>query len=276
MGRKSLGKGLEALIGVAQEETNAQRVEVHISQLVRKPDQPRVHFDEETLAELAASIREHGVLQPILVRPLPSGHFEVVAGERRLRAAERAGMETVPVIIKELGDAQAAEISLVENLHRADLNPVEEALAYRQMIQSFGYTQEQLAQRIGKSRAHVANTLRLLKLTDGVLKMLAAGLLTAGHGRAILAQANSPREQVQMARRLAAHRASVRQAEQRVGGWERAGKAGVDPDVKNLQERLQDRLGTRVVLHRGKRGGKLEIFFYGDEELERLLELLGL
>lgn len=275
--KKGLGKGLEALFegaGEAMGQGNEPAM-LEISKIIVRPQQPRKKFEDGSLEELANSIREHGILQPLLVRKIENGKYELVAGERRLRAAVMAGIKEVPVYIKELSDQGAREAALIENLQREDLNPVEEALAFKEMIEEYNYKQEELAKRIGKSRSYVANTLRLLNLPKTVLDAVEDGRLTAGHARAILA-IKDPEQQIKLAQKIMNSSLSVREAEG--AGRGRTGKTDgeEDIDIKELEERLQDKLGTRVLISRKRRGGSIRIDFYNDEDLNRLLEILGI
>lgn len=274
---KGLGRGLDALLGGALGEAGEGQVsEVSIQVLAARADQPRKRFNEETLSELADSIRQHGLLQPLLVRPGGKG-YEIIAGERRWRAAQLAGLETVPVIVREINEQEAAEISLIENLQREDLTVIEEALAYRGLIQKHGYTQEELAQKLGKSRAHIANTMRMLGLPEEVLEMLSAKALTAGHARAILALPDRER-QVVVAREIAAAGISVRQTEDKIRrdkAQRNPGKKQRSVEIEDLEEMLQKRFGTRVEVAGNGKAGKISLHFYSLEELDRILQLLG-
>lgn len=274
---KGLGRGLDALLGGALGEAGEGQVsEVSIQILAARADQPRKRFNEETLSELADSIRQHGLLQPLLVRPGGKG-YEIIAGERRWRAAQLAGLETVPVIVREINEQEAAEISLIENLQREDLTVIEEALAYRGLIQKHGYTQEELAQKLGKSRAHIANTMRMLGLPEEVLEMLSAKALTAGHARAILALPDRER-QVVVAREIAAAGISVRETEDKIRrdkAQRNPGKKQRSVEIEDLEEMLQKRFGTRVEVAGNGKAGKISLHFYSLEELDRILQLLG-
>ncbi|NLU50477.1 MAG: ParB/RepB/Spo0J family partition protein [Syntrophomonadaceae bacterium] len=276
MGKRGLGRGLDALISLESEDVSTQPREIKVTQVRRKPGQPRQDFSEEKLGELAASIREHGVLQPILVRPVGEESYEVIAGERRLRAAEKAGLERIPAIVREMGDREATEIALIENLQREDLTAVEEARAYRHMTEEYGYTQEELARRIGKSRSHIANTMRILNLCEEVIEMIEKGELSAGHARAILATGGDRESQLRLARAIMERGLSVREAEkvsQKKGVRKKVVKP---PEIVELEERLQARLGTRANLLRKRKGGRIEIFFYDDEDLARILDILDI
>ena len=228
-----------------------------------------------------ASLRpcsEHGVLQPILVRPRGDDGYELVAGERRLRAAKMAGLEVIPAVIREMDEQEAAEAALIENLQREDLNPVEEAMAYRHMLESYGYTQEALAKRIGKSRSYIANSMRILSLPAEIIHMLESRQMSAGHARAILA-VQDENERLAMAKGIVEQGLSVREAEKAAKAVKsRKGGAAParPPEILELEERLEGRLGTRVRLKKKRRGGKLEIFFYDNEDLQRVLDILDI
>ena len=274
---RGLGRGLDALFaGSIENEANYEIVELDIDLIVAREDQPRQKFNEESLQELAESIQEHGVLQPVLVREKEE-LFEIIAGERRWRAAGIAGLKSIPVVIRKLDDLQAAEISLIENLQREDLTAVEEAQAYRQMMDRFNYTQEMLAQKIGKSRAHIANTLRILNLPATILEMIAARKISAGHARAIL---SLPREKEQLAaaREIIAAGLSVREAEKRVKIKKTVQKIvlGKPAEIVDLEERVQKFFGTKAEISPLRKGGKIEITYYNNEDLERIIELLNI
>ena len=280
-----LGRGLAALIGdmapveapQAPEPGGIRRIAVGV--IVPNRANPRRDFDPELLDELANSIREKGVMQPLLVRSGEPGTdtYELIAGERRWRAAQRAGLNEVPVIIREVDDREALELAIIENVQRADLNPLEEALGYEQLMGQFSYTQNDLGHVIGKSRSHVANTLRLLKLPDAVRDMLAQGALTAGHARTLIT-ADNP---LGLARRIVDEGLSVRQAEDlmqsRVGreaSTPRVPRAK-DADTIDLEKRLSDSLGLGVSISHGDNGGKLEIRYKTLEQLDDLSRRLG-
>jgi len=250
--------------------------EVAVGSIRPNPYQPRQAFDPQKMEELVASVREHGVVQPVLVRKLGDG-YQLVAGERRLRAARMAGLETVPVVVQEFSESQMVEIALIENLQREDLNCIEEARAYRRLMDEFNFTQETLAQRIGKSRPEVANTLRLLNLEPEIQDMLSAGEISYGHARALLAIDGALRREV--AASIARGGLSVREAErmsQRLakGSKGRTRAKRRDPLIEEVEERLRMRLGAPVRVEHGRRKGHITIEYYGNEDLERLLELL--
>jgi ParB family transcriptional regulator, chromosome partitioning protein len=279
MSKKGLGKGLQALIPEIEDIPLAEAVDIATGQIQINPFQPRKTFDEEKLAELANSIVQHGILQPLIIRP-SGDHFELVAGERRLRAAKIAGLERVPVVIKALSDREMMEIALIENLQREDLNPLEEADAYKRLMEEYSYTQEQLAERVGKSRSAVANTLRLILLHSEVRRAVAAGQLTEGHGRALLAL---PLEKQPAAAQKAIELGlSVRETE-RLAGQEpkrkqRRAPGGIpvkDSYIADLEDRLRQRYGSAVHVRMTAKGnGQVEIQFYDLDELERLCEIL--
>ncbi len=277
--KRGLGKGLEALIpSLGLEESGAIK-EISVNEIVPNPYQPRRNLHEESLEELAQSIKEHGLIQPLIVtRDEESGKYQLIAGERRWRAAMMAGLSTVPVIVKEVSPRQMLEIALVENIQRADLNPLEEAEAYRFLIEEFGLTQEEVAKRVGKSRTAVANTVRLLRLPIEVKKALAEGLITEGHARALLALP-SPELQVRAMERIIRGGLNVRQTEELVKKLQEPGetpKREVLPEIRELEERLRVNLGTKVRLFKGRKGGRLVIFFYSDEDFRLICErILG-
>jgi ParB family chromosome partitioning protein len=272
--KRRLGRGLAALIGddnnngAGPQDKRALR-NLPIELIKANPNNPRKHFADEDLADLANSIREKGLLQPIMVRPLPSGEHEIVAGERRWRAAQRAGVHEVPVIIKELSDSEALEIALIENIQRADLNPLEEARAYHQLLDRFSYTQQQLAEAIGKSRSHVANTLRLLNLPEAVRQQIEAGKLSAGHARTLVA-ADAPAE---LADRIIKLGLSVREAEGLARGAAAERKARPrqekDADTRALEKLVAEKIGLKVeIAHKPDGSGAMTISYKTLEQLD--------
>ncbi len=284
--RRSLGRGLSALIPKGTSlDTPAER-QVPISEIQPNPRQPRRYFNEAKIAELSESIRNQGILQPLVVRKIPQG-YELILGERRFRAAQRAQLERVPVIVKEVSDAESLEMALVENIQREELTPIEEALAYRQLMEEFHLTQEQVAQRVGKSRPVVTNLLRVLNLPENIKENVDKGTLTVGHARALLAL-NMPEQQLEMARRIMADGLSVRATETLVSqaniieGPPVESSAPEKPTLiqrtdvylKAVEEDLTRTLGTKVRLVSRKKGGKIEIEYYSNEELEGLVQRL--
>lgn len=285
--RKRLGRGLAALIGemdqapVAEAPRRPIDRQMPIEFISRNPRNPRRSFTEPELDDLSQSIREHGVVQPVIVRLAPgaSDRYELIAGERRWRAAQRAGMATIPVIIKDVDDRVALELAIIENVQRADLNPVEEALGYQQLIDQHGYTQNDLATVIGKSRSHVANTLRLLKLPERIHTMLAEGALSAGHARSLVTAVNP----VAVAERIVRDGLSVRQAEalaQAGAGGEppRAVRSPAasekDPDTRALEKMLSDVTGVRVEISHREKGGEVKIRYTTLDQLDAICRKL--
>jgi ParB family chromosome partitioning protein len=275
MKRKALGKGLSALLPEPEEPAAGDLALIPIASLEPSPFQPRTSFDPTKLAELAASIRESGIVQPILVRKV-GDRYQIIAGERRWRAAQQLGLTQVPVTLREVADEQVLELALVENIQREDLAPLEEAHAYQRLHEEFRLTQEQLAQKVGKDRSTVANTMRLLRLPQEVRDLLTAGRLDAGHGRALLALEH-PEAQVELARETARRGFSVREVERRVA-LKRAPRpekpSRRDPNTRAAEERLRAALGTRVEISRRGQGGTLKIAFTSEAELNRLFEAL--
>jgi ParB family chromosome partitioning protein len=247
--------------------------------IIPNPRQPRDHMDGEQLDDLASSIREHGILQPLIVTFDPlSGMYTLIAGERRLRASKLAGLEQVPVIIREADDLERLELALIENVQRADLSPLETAEAYRELAEEFSLSHEEISTKVSKSRVSVTNTLRLLKLPDAVQKALADEQISEGHARALLGL-NTPQSQIAALQSIVSHGLNVRQTEELVRKLtghkpEPAAEKIVDPDIQELEERLRNRLSTRVTLHHGKKGGTITIHYFSDEELEGLIETL--
>lgn len=277
---KGLGKGLGALLGDFTEETREkspyQLLPIH--KVEPNPEQPRQDFDEEALQDLSESIAVHGVIQPLTVRETYGGYYQIIAGERRWRAARLAGLTEIPAVIIEADDKKATELALIENLQRENLNPVEEALGYQSLIEGFGLTQEEAAKQVGKSRPAVTNALRLLALCPEVLVKVRAGELTAGHARAILT-VKDPKKQVEAAQKICALGLSVRQAELLCKNM--AAEPKTKPAVvfqvdyvAECEKKLSKHLGRKVKIVSGKRRGKFELEFYGPEDLEVLLDAL--
>ncbi len=277
--RSGLGRGLDALIpGGETGHSGPQVQQVDVDRIIPNPRQPREHFDPEKLAELAASIREHGIIQPLIVTPGPDGAYVLIAGERRLQAARQAGLRRVPVIERETTDQQRLELALIENLQRADLNPLEEAEAYRHLAEEFGLSHEQIARRVGKSRAAVTNTMRLLQASRKVRQAVLHGEISEGHARALLGLPTSEAQDAAL-QTVLREGLSVRQTEalvRRLSGQRppRKTRRPASPDLQALEERLQAALGTRVTLRHGRKGGSLTIHYYSEEELEALLARL--
>ena len=278
---KGLGKGLGALMGDFMEETPAQKSPYQLLPLHKvepNASQPRQDFDEEELQSLSESIATHGVVQPLTVRELPNGYYQIIAGERRWRAARMAGLREIPAVIIQADDKKVLELALIENLQRQDLNPVEEALGYHSLIEDYGLTQEEASNRVGKSRSAVANALRLLALPEKVLQMLRSGTLTAGHARAVLSL-KTEKAQLDAAQKIAALGLSVRQAELlcknllKEPAPQKPVTLAVDY-VAECEKSLSKHLGRGVKIVNGKRKGRFELEFYGQDDLQVLLDAL--
>jgi ParB family transcriptional regulator, chromosome partitioning protein len=267
---------------VAVDIPGAYLEEIPVSAIVPNPRQPRQIFDEDSLAELAASIETVGLLQPVVVRRASGGRFELIMGERRWRACELAGVDIIPAIVRETSDDELLRNALIENLHREQLNPLEEAAAYQQLLDDFAATHDELARRVGRSRPHITNTIRLLNLPPAVQKRVAAGILSAGHARALLAIAD-PVAQEELARRIVAEGLSVRAVEELVtigAGPAKSprslgAKAPVAPGLRDLAERLSDALETRVKVELGQRRGKIVVEFATLDDLERIVRSMA-
>lgn len=284
MTKRGLGKGLAALIPTAPTELAAASVrEVAVDAIVPNPRQPRQTQDPDALQELADSIREHGLIQPLIVtaatpdQQATGVQYQLIAGERRWAAARLASLTTVPVIVKEATPQQMLELALVENIQRADLNPLEEAAAYQQLIDEFGLTQEEVAARVGKSRVSVANVVRLLRLPDEVKAALLNGQITEGHARALLA-ADNPETMIRLLKTVTRQGLNVRQTEELVRRQTAESQPKVkedpSPDTIALENRFRESLGTKVRLFRSKKGGKLVIHFYSEEELQAIYDAI--
>lgn len=279
--QKGLGRGLGALLGDFSDEPGEESAYklLPLHRVEPNPDQPRQDFDEEELSALADSIRIHGVLQPLTVRETGEGYYQIIAGERRWRASRMAGLTEVPAIVVEADDKKAKELALIENLQRQDLNSVEEALGYQSLMNDFGLTQEETAERVGKSRPAVANALRLLSLDEKVLEMLRTGSITAGHAKAVL-MLKSGKKQLEAAQKIANLGLSVRQAELLCKNMSREQKPVKEAAVfqvdyvKECEKSLSKHLGRGVKIVNGKRKGRFELEFYGQDDLQNLLDAL--
>ncbi|MFN2475882.1 MAG: ParB/RepB/Spo0J family partition protein [Chthoniobacterales bacterium] len=294
MAKTGLGKGLGALIGTrpvappvaaAEAAESGERVhQVDLGSIVASPLQPRKEFAAEALQELVESIRQHGIIQPLIVRMI-GGRHELIAGERRWRAAQQAGIAHAPVIVREATDHDVLELALIENLQRADLNPIEEASAYERLATEFGMRQEDIAAKVGRSRASVANSMRLLDLHPQIQGWVTQGLLSVGHAKVLLG-VRAQEEQLAIAETILRRSATVRDAERLVARQlgtttrrrkRQAASAGTtSATFEDLQNRLQQHLGTRVTLHHGEKRGRIEIEYYGNDDLERVLSAIGL
>ena len=279
--KRRLGRGLAALIGddtteeaVVQDIRSLRHVPIELLQA--NPNNPRKHFNEDELNTLAASLKEKGLLQPLMVRPKAGGTFEIVAGERRWRASQRAGLHELPVLIRELDDQETLEIALIENVQRADLNPLEEAKAYRQLVDQYGHTQQQLSDKIGKSRSHIANTMRLLNLPQATQIQIETGSLTAGHARALIAT-DSPEE---LADKIIQLNLSVRQTEDLARDKNSTTKSKTskdkDADTRALEKQLSEVVGLTVsIKHKDKMGGQVVITYKTLDQLDEVIKKLG-
>jgi len=299
MKRRALGKGLRSLIpetpqrsarpGNPTGETTPSSPtapsgpglrQLDLDQIHPNLAQPRQSFDEEALEELARSIKLEGILQPVIVRPDKNGEFELIAGERRWRAAQLAGLLKIPALIREVGKEKVLELALIENLQREELNPMEEATAYQTLIHDLGLTQQEVANRVGKQRATVANAVRLLNLPTDVQQLIQQGKLSTGHAKALAALTNSEL-QIELARQMVTEGISVRAAEALVarrtrvpGAVEKPARPERDPNVVAAEERLQSAIGTKVRIQQGRKGGRIELHFFSDEELERVYQMI--
>jgi ParB family chromosome partitioning protein len=279
--KRRLGRGLAALIGddtteeaVVQDIRSLRHVPIEL--LYANPNNPRKRFAEEDLETLASSLRSRGLLQPLVVRPRPEGGFEIVAGERRWRASQRAGLHELPVLVRELDDKATLEIALIENIQRADLNPLEEARAYRQLIEQYGHTQQELADAVGKSRSHIANTIRLLTLPEETLEKIADGRLSPGHARTLIVAA----EPENLANQIIDHKLTVRQAEELARNVANGSKSTLphqkDADTKAFEKKLTESLGLTVTIkHKDKVGGQVVIAYKTLDQFDEIVKKLG-
>lgn len=283
MKNKGLGRGLRALIPTVPEGAREveEIVELPLEKIEPGPFQARQDFDDESISELAASIKTHGVMQPVVVRPVGEDRYQLIVGERRWRACRQAGLQNIPAVIRRVDDLVSSEMMLIENVQRKDLNPLEEAQAYKRLIEEFGLTQDEISRRVGKSRPFISNTLRLLQLPPEVQALMAKGFLSAGHGKVLLGL-SSPTQQSRLAEEIVRRGLSVRDTEkeaQRLQGAKKDSKGASqkknsqqDLELADLEERLRKLLGTKVRIKTGRRGGRIEIEFYTQDELTRLLE----
>ncbi|CDQ18411.1 chromosome segregation DNA-binding protein [Halobacillus karajensis] len=276
---RGLGSKGQELLGAFfnnQKSSSGEIQQIAIKNCRPNPYQPRKQFEVEALEELEQSIKEHGILQPLIVRQSIKG-YQIVVGERRFRAAQKAGFSHIPALVKELTDEQMMEIALLENLQREDLSPIEEAQSYEQLIKELGVTQDELAKRLGKSRSHIANMIRLLALPHEITHKISEGKLSMGHGRALLSLKKRD-QQIQLSQRIEAESLNVRQVERIIYKWtnkqtKNKEKKSRDLFLQEREENLKERLGTGVKIHKGKRKGKIEIEFTNNEDLERIIKL---
>lgn len=283
MEKKGLGKGLGALFPSESGTPSGGVSEVGVDDIRFNPYQPRETIDDAKFQELVASVRVHGIIQPIVIRTSEDGRYELVAGERRLRAARTVGLSRIPAVIRMLSDEQSLQIALIENIQREDIGAIDAAIAYRRLADEFGMSQEEIAVGVGRSRSSIANTMRLLSLPEDVKRMLVAGKLTEGHARAVLTL-ESPNDQVDAAHRIADAGLSVREAERLTKGiMEHSNVSSVsretnrkieDPNLLDAEARLREILGTKASIIKWKDRGRIEIEFYSDDDLDRLLNML--
>ncbi|HYE83095.1 MAG TPA: ParB/RepB/Spo0J family partition protein [Clostridia bacterium] len=275
--KRGLGKGLGALIPENEEKVQNSIIELKVTDIEANDKQPRRAFDDEALTELSESIKEHGVVQPIIVRKL-GNNYQIIAGERRWRASRLAGKKTIPAIVKECSNLEVMELALIENLQREDLNSIEEALAYKSLIEEYQMTQEEISKKIGKSRPTIANSLRLLQLPKEIKDMISEGKITQGHARALLA-IGGEKKQLEVAEKIINQQLNVRQIEKLAKDTKQKEKKENPSDIyqieiKQLEERLKTALGTKVTIQHKKNKGKIEIEYYSNDELDRILEFL--
>ncbi|MEN6356878.1 MAG: ParB/RepB/Spo0J family partition protein [Armatimonadota bacterium] len=287
MEKKSLGKGLGALIPGAEREERKPGNEIEIARITFNPYQPREAMNDEKFQDLVNSVRVHGVLQPIVVRTKGESEYELVAGERRLRAATAAGLARIPAVVREMTNEQSLEVALIENIQREDISPVDAAIAYKRLCDEFGLSQEDIAFGLGKSRSAVANTMRLMNLPEQVRNHLKGGKITEGHARAILSIEGED-DQIECAQRIVEAGLTVREAERLAREWSKAKSSksirqnvsretsvsAKDPNAAEIESRLREAFGTKVNIVRNKDRGRIEIEFYTDDDLERILLLL--
>ena len=285
MNRKALGKGINALIpefemGVHEVDPSSAK-DLLVDEISPNRMQPRSFFNDDKLEELVASIKEHGILQPVVVQKADSG-YELIVGERRWRASKKLGLKKIPAVIREVSDEQSLEIAIIENIHRQDLNPIEEAEAYARLSKEFALTQEMVADRVGKSRAAVANTMRLLNLSGSIKEDLVSGRISMGHARALLSLENTKKMEA-LRKEIVKQNLTVRQTENRVNklkidSVKNSVHTGAQKDIfiKDLEKDLARRLGTKVEISPKKNGGKLVVIYYSDDDLERIQQLMGI
>lgn len=287
MPKKGLGKGLGSLFSETDiEEVNntsskireGDIISIKMSLIEPNKKQPRRHFNDEKITSLAESIKEHGLIQPIIITPIENGMYKIVAGERRWRAAKKAKLKEIPAVVRSYNEEQVAEIALIENLQRENLNPIEEAIGYNLLMEDFNLTQELISQRVGKSRSAIANSLRLLSLDDRIQKMLIEGALTSGHARAVLSLDDKDMRAA-LAKRIIDDNLNVRQAEalakqlqRKTPEKKKSEKTAYDIEIENLQNKISSAMGTKVKITHTQKKGKIEIEYYGNNDLERVLE----
>lgn len=279
--KRGLGRGLDALYDntEAAEAEQKDLIELRISMIEPNHDQPRKDFDEDALITLSNSIAEHGIIQPIIVSPSENGFYKIIAGERRWRAAKMAGLREIPAIVRTYEKQKAAEVAMLENLQREDLNPIEEAEGYKNLMENFGLTQESLSRSLGKSRSTIANSVRILSLPQNIIDMVRNGLISEGHARTLLSIEDDAEKQ-RLAEEIINGKLSVRDTEKIAGEKKTAKKIAekkeISPEIKEMEKRLSDNFGSKVKIITGRKKGKIEIEYYGNDDFTRIMEKLGL
>lgn len=279
--KRGLGRGLDALYDntEAAEAEQKDLIELRISMIEPNHDQPRKDFDEDALITLSNSIAEHGIIQPIIVSPSENGFYKIIAGERRWRAAKMAGLREIPAIVRTYEKQKAAEVAMLENLQREDLNPIEEAEGYKNLMENFGLTQESLSRSLGKSRSAIANSVRILSLPQNIIDMVRNGLISEGHARTLLSIEDDAEKQ-RLAEEIINGKLSVRDTEKIAGEKKTAKKIAekkeISPEIKEMEKRLSDNFGSKVKIITGRKKGKIEIEYYGTNDFTRIMEKLGL
>ncbi len=279
--KRGLGRGLDALYDntEAAEAEQKDLIELRISMIEPNHDQPRKDFDEDALITLSNSIAEHGIIQPIIVSPSENGFYKIIAGERRWRAAKMAGLHEIPAIVRTYEKQKAAEVAMLENLQREDLNPIEEAEGYKNLMENFGLTQESLSRSLGKSRSAIANSVRILSLPQNIIDMVRNGLISEGHARTLLSIEDDAEKQ-RLAEEIINGKLSVRDTEKIAGEKKTAKKIAdkkeISPEIKEMEKRLSDNFGSKVKIITGRKKGKIEIEYYGNDDFTRIMEKLGL
>ena len=279
--KRGLGRGLDALYDntEAAEAEQKDLIELRISMIEPNRDQPRKDFDEDALITLSNSIAEHGIIQPIIVSPSENGFYKIIAGERRWRAAKMAGLREIPAIVRTYEKQKAAEVAMLENLQREDLNPIEEAEGYKNLMENFGLTQESLSRSLGKSRSAIANSVRILLLPQNIIDMVRNGLISEGHARTLLSIEDDAEKQ-RLAEEIINEKLSVRDTEKIAGEKKTAKKIAekkeISPEIKEMEKRLSDNFGSKVKIITGRKKGKIEIEYYGNDDFTRIMEKLGL
>lgn len=277
--KRGLGKGLSTMIDTSNVIDENIVSELKIIDVEPNPDQPRKEFDKEKLEALKSSISEIGVILPIIVTKKESGRYQIIAGERRWRAAKLAGLKTIPAIVKDYKEKEAAEVALIENLQREDLNPIEEAKGYKSLIDGFSMTQEQISKRVGKSRSAITNSLRILNLPDDIIKYLISGEITQGHARALLSIPDDSKKK-ELALRIIKEGLNVRQVEALCKNYcedkkiKKKKASPIDVEIKSIADKLSKSLSTKVTIKHGAKKGKIEIEYYGNDDLDRILQFL--